>query len=127
MAPGPAPAERVHGGRAERRGDGALDDGAGDGDAPDREQFLEVELQPDAEHQQDDADLGELRGQRRVGDESRRVRADEQARGQVADDRRQPDAVRDVAADEGRGQAPGQRENQPGLVHARSYCVVRRS
>ena len=35
----------------------------GNGDAPDGEQLLDVELQADAEHEQDDADLGELRGQ----------------------------------------------------------------
>ena len=29
---------------------------------PDRQQVVEVEVQADAEHQQDDADLGELRG-----------------------------------------------------------------
>ena len=40
----------------------ALDDGAGDGHAAHRQQLLEVELQADAEHQQDDADLRELLG-----------------------------------------------------------------
>ena len=60
---------------------------AGHGDPPHGQQLLEVELQADAEHQQDDADLGELLGQRRVGDEARRVRPDEHAGQQVADDR----------------------------------------
>ena len=59
----------------------------------DGEQFLEVELQADAEHQQDDADLGELLGQRAVGDEARRVRADEQPGEQIADDRREAGAA----------------------------------
>jgi hypothetical protein len=39
-----------------------------------------VKLQADAEHQQDDADLGELLGDFGVGDKSRRVRAHERAR-----------------------------------------------
>ena len=37
--------------------------GAGEGDAPHREEVLEVEVQADAEHQQHDADLGELAGE----------------------------------------------------------------
>ena len=72
--------------RAEHRGDGALRDRAGNGDAADGEQLLEMELQADAEHQQDDADLGQLLGEVRVGDEARRVRADQRCR--RADSRR---------------------------------------
>ena len=41
----------------------ALGNRAGDGDAAHGQQLLEVELQADAEHQQDHADLGELLGQ----------------------------------------------------------------
>ena len=59
--------------RAEDRRDGALDDRARNRDAADGEQFVEVELEADAEHQEDDADLGELFGERRVGDEAGRV------------------------------------------------------
>ena len=55
---------------AEQRGDGDLDDRAGHGDGPHRQQILQRKVQADAEHQQDDADLGELGGQRRVGDEA---------------------------------------------------------
>ena len=44
-------------------GDDALRERARDGDAPDGQQLLDVELQADAKHQQDDADLGELFGQ----------------------------------------------------------------
>ena len=65
--------------RAQRGRDGALSDRAGNGDAPHRQQFLQMELQADAEHQQDDADLGELLGEMSVGDEARRVRADAQS------------------------------------------------
>ncbi len=111
---GPAPAERVREQRAERRGHRALPDRAGHRDAPHREQVLDVEVQADAEHQQDDADLGQLLGEARVGDEARRVRPDEQAGQQIADDRRQPEPVRDVAQDERRRQAAGERQDQVG-------------
>ena len=93
----------------------------GNRDAPHRQQFLEVELQPDAEHQQDDADLGELLGQRRVGDEAGRVRADQRAGEQVADDRRQAEPLREVAEHQRGGQAAGQREDQVVAVHRASY------
>ena len=59
--------------RAQQRGDRALDDRARDRHAADGEQLLDVKLQADAEHQQDDADLGELLGDVRVGDEAWRV------------------------------------------------------
>ena len=85
----PAPAERVRDDRAEHRGDGTLRDGAGNGDAADGQQFFDMKLQADAEHQQDDADFGELFGDFGVGDKSRRVRTDERAGEEIADDRGQ--------------------------------------
>ena len=75
-APRPQPARATT--RPDRGGDEALDDRAGNRHALHREQLLDVELQADAEHQQDDADLGELLGDVAIGDEPRRVRADEQ-------------------------------------------------
>ena len=53
-------------------------------------------MQADAEHQQDDADLGELGRQRLIGDEARRERADHDAGEQIADQRRDPQPVRDA-------------------------------
>ena len=81
------------------------------------QQFLQMELQANAEHQQDDPDLGELAGDLPVGDEARRVRPDHEARQQVADDRREPEAERHVAAGQRRGQPAGEREDQVN-VHA---------
>ena len=43
----------------------------GDGDAPDGEQLVEVELQPNPEHQENDAHFGELRRHGRVSREAR--------------------------------------------------------
>jgi hypothetical protein len=47
----------------QQRGAADLGDRAGHGDARAPEQVLEREMQADAEHQQDDADLGELVGE----------------------------------------------------------------
>ena len=87
---------------AEHRRDRALRDRARHRDAAHGQQFLDMELQADAEHQQDDADLGELLGDFRVGDESRRVRADQRTGEKVADDRREAGALREIAEDRAR-------------------------
>ena len=92
-------------------------DGAGNGDAPHGQQFLEVELQADAEHQQDDADFGELLGEMRVGDEAGRVGTDDDAGEQVADDRRQAEPLRDVADDQRGAEAGRERQDEPGFRH----------
>jgi hypothetical protein len=84
----------------EHRGDRALDDRTRHGDAANGEQLLEMKLEANAEHQEDDADLGELLRHRGVGDETRRVRTDEDAGEQIADDRRKAEALREVSEDE---------------------------
>src|SRR4026208_1992349 len=63
--------------------------GARNRDPPDGEQFLDVELEADDEHEQDDADLGELLCQRGVRDEARGVRPHEPARQAGGDNRRE--------------------------------------
>ena len=55
---------------AEQRGDGDLHDRAGNGDGAHRQQILQRKMQADAEHQQDDADFGQLVGDALVGDDS---------------------------------------------------------
>ena len=72
---------------AEHGGAGDLGDGARDGDLADGKQILEREMQANAEHQEDDADLGELAGEILVGDIARRERADDDAGQQIADQR----------------------------------------
>jgi len=62
-----------------------------------RQQFFEVELQPDAEHQQDDPNLSQLFRQHPVGHEARRVGTDGNPAQQIPDDRRQSEPVRQVA------------------------------
>ena len=62
-------------------------------------------MQADAEHQKDDADLGKFERQRLVGHETGRVRPDEHAGYQVADEGRNAEAVCQSAEDEGQPQA----------------------
>ena len=67
----PGPAEEQAQPHAQQRRDADLHQGAGHRDRLDREQILQREMQADAEHQQDDADLGELVGEVLIGDEAR--------------------------------------------------------
>jgi hypothetical protein len=63
-----------------------LSEGTGESHPPHGEQFLEVELQADAEHEEDDPDLGKLVCQVFVGDEAGRIGADDESRDQVPHD-----------------------------------------
>ena len=118
------PAEPMAKRHAEQRGAGDLHDGAGHGDRPHREQLLEREMQADAEHQQDDADLGELACERLVGDEARRRRADQHAGDEIADERRQTQPMGERAEhpgesqrdDDGGDQGMGHRSGTPQAV-----------
>jgi hypothetical protein len=56
-----------------------------------RLQLREAELEPDGEHQEHDAEFGEVPGLDALRDPRERVRADRHADQQVAEDRRQPD------------------------------------
>ena len=83
-----------------------------------REQLLQVELQAHAEHQQDDAHLRQLFGQVPIRFPARRVRADDDAREQVANDRGQPETLGDVAENQRGREAERQRQDQVQVVHA---------
>ena len=98
------PAEPMAKRHPKQRGAGDLRDGAGNGDRPHRKELLEREMQADAEHQQDDADLRELARERLVGDEARRRRADEHAGDEIADERRQTQPMGERAEHPGKGQ-----------------------
>jgi hypothetical protein len=81
-----------------------------------------MKLQPDAEHQQDDADFRELLRQRVIGDKAWRVGTDQDACGKVADDGRKAEPLGDRAADERRDQTTGQGENEIEVaVHGPSF------
>ena len=69
-------------------------------------------MQPDAEHQQDDADLGELVGDVLVGDVARRERPDQNPGEQVADQRRELEAMHQHAEGEGEHEADSEGGNE---------------
>ena len=113
------PAEPPGQARAEHRREGDLHDRARHGDGAHRQQILEREMQADAEHQEDDADLGEFERQRLVGDEARRVRPDENAGDQIADERRHAEAVGESAEDEGQPEAGDDRGDKRRVMRHR--------
>jgi hypothetical protein len=91
--------------------------GSGNGDATYGEQLLEMELQADAEHQEDDADFGELLGQVGIGGEDRRVRSDGDPGKEIADDWREAETLGDVPRDERRRQSSGESRDQLEVMH----------
>jgi hypothetical protein len=97
-------------------GDGDLDQRARHRDAPHGEQVFHREVEAHPEHQQDDADLGELSRELEVGDEARRGRPDHDAGQQIADERRQPEPGRDEPENEGQAERRGQRRDQGQVV-----------
>jgi hypothetical protein len=97
--------------------DRALNDGTRNRNLAYSEEFLDVELQADAEHQQDDADFSELFCHRTVRHVARRVGPDEKAGDQVTDDRRQAQPLCEIAKDQGGGKTTGQREYEVKRVH----------
>ncbi len=91
-----------------------------------RQQVLEREMQADAEHQQDDADLGQLVGEALVGDEARREGPDQHAGQQIADQRRDAQAVGERAEDEGQHQPHDDgRDQRRVVVHLRDLLTRR--
>ena len=106
--PAEPPADR----HAERRGDESLRQRPGNRDGADRQQILGRKVQPHAEHQENDADLGQLIGDVLVGDGARGERSDDDARHQIADQRRQLETVRQNAEAEGEHEAECDGGNQ---------------
>ena len=103
----------------------ALRQRAGNGDGADRQQVLEREMQANPEHQQDDADFGELIGNALIGDEARRERADGDAGEQIADQRRQPQALGHEAEAEGEHKPHGERRDERSRMrHAKVPVAV---
>ena len=113
----PAPAKQARDDGSERRGSCALRDRPGNGDAPHGKQFFHVKLKAHAEHQEDDPDLGELFGDFRVGDKPGSMRANQRAGNEVADDRGEPGALREVTQDQGGRKAARKRQDQIQVVH----------
>jgi hypothetical protein len=74
--------------------------------------MLEGEAEADAKHQKDHADLGEVPGERRIGDEPRGERADQHAGEEVADQRRDPYSMGERAENEGEDEASHDRGDE---------------
>jgi hypothetical protein len=81
-------------------------------------------MQTYSEHQQDDAKFGALCGNLVIRDEAGRVRADDNSREEIADNRRQLQFLGKQAEQQGGGQASGQRQNQLDVVrHERRVSI----
>jgi hypothetical protein len=89
---------------------------AGHRDLPHHEQIAHGEMQPDAEHEEDDADLRELRCEPDVGHEPGREGADRHARQQVADEGWESQTRGEEAEHEGESEAGGDRRNESRLA-----------
>ena len=89
--------------------------------APHRLQLRQAELEADREHQEDDAELGEVADVRAVRHPRERVRARRPCRREIAEDRRQPDEPADDDDDDGGAE---QDENQ--LQRLRHRAMRRR-
>ena len=96
----------------ERCRDHDLSDRPRDGDPSHAPQILDGKVQTDAKHQQNDADFRQLGRQLHIGHKPGCKRAHRNSRQQVAHQRRQPQAMRDPTADEGKRQAHGDCRNQ---------------
>ena len=99
---------------AHQRRDGDLDERAGNGDVADSEQVVEREMQADAEHEEDHADLGQLGGELGIGDDAGGCRPGDDAGDQVADKRRDAQAFGGRAEHERQAEAGNQCRDQWG-------------
>ena len=83
-------------------------------------------MQTDAEHQQDHAHFRKLAGQLAIGDEARCERADHDAGDQEPDERRQAQAVGDIAEHRREHEAHRYRGDQRNLMIHSSPLVPNR-
>ena len=81
-------------------------------------------MQPDAEHQQHDADFSQLFGDVDIGEKPRREWTDEDAGEQVTDQRRQTQTFGNESEDKAKPKSQGKRGDQRGaFMHWRSLFV----
>ena len=94
--------------------------GAGNHHPPYGQQIGHGEMQAHAEHQQHDADLGQLAREGAIGDEAGSIGADRHPRDEVADQRRRAQARGKEAAEERQGEPDGEGGDEHHIVrHAR--------
>ena len=81
-------------------------------------QLGQVDLHPDLEQEQDDADVGQQLELVVIGDVAGRERREAEADGEIPDDRREPESTRNEAARHGRQQDQADLEDgRRGGVH----------
>ena len=113
----PRPSDRAPEEGADRRRDSACHKGSGNDDRSHLEELAEVEMEADAEEEENNSELGHAAGQGGIGLEAGRVRPDDDASDQIADDWRESEPMRDRAEYERGGEAAGERENEIDVVH----------
>ena len=112
---GPAP--RQPRGRSQDDRERDLDRAAQQRGAADADHFAEGELDTESEHQERDAEIGQQLHPIQVGHQAGRVRTDGQSREDVADQRGQPQALRDETADRGRAQRDHDVDDEANILH----------
>jgi hypothetical protein len=88
-----------------------------DSDTPHGQQLCEMELEPNAEHQENDSHLGELFRQRLIGYEARRVGTNDNPAHEIPDNGRQPEPVRQVSEHQGGRQTTGEGQDEIKVMH----------
>jgi hypothetical protein len=76
----------------------------GQSDTAHRDKIPDGKMSADSEHEQDDADLCQLRSKVRIGDEPRRERTDHNARQEISSQRRQAQPYCEQSTDKCKGQ-----------------------
>lgn len=103
-----------------------MQEGAGERDRADGEQFIHVEVEADPEHQENDPDVGQLLGDLGVRHEAGGERADGDAGDEIADDRREPEPLRHEPEEDRGREGAGQREDEVEVLrHGRSIASER--
>ena len=100
----PAETDEMDHDHREERGDRDLREAESEHRAAHRLQLRQAELEPDREHQEDDAELGEIADICAVRHPRERMRAGSDADNEIAEDRRQPDEPADDDRDDGAAQ-----------------------
>ena len=89
---------------------------AGHGDTLDGKQVAQRKMQADAEHQQHDADFGELRSEVHIGDKTGRCRPDQDSGHEITDQGRQLDPFGDEAEYQRRTETGGEGGDEGDIV-----------
>src|SRR5690606_1901179 len=94
-----------------------LNDRTGQCDGADRNKILEREMEADAEHQQDDANLGEFQREVLIGHVTGCERPDQNPCEQIAGDRWQLQAMSNRAEEKSNSEAGNEGCDKGGMMH----------